>query len=173
MDSFKKIEEAYNVQDFLVGNVSYIGKSYLIVKIYGYPCVMLKSETELFPVKDYSVYLNKEIVVKVVSIQRNEVLTSFNIYVSHRSVAEETLESNEISSFNDVKKNHIYKGIVKDYKDFGVFVTLGKIDGLVHKSHLPKEFSDTPATFVTIGSVADAKVIYKAFEKSQLTLTIP
>ena len=55
MDSFKKIEEAYNVQDFLVGNVSYIGKSYLIVKIYGYPCVMLKSETELFPVKDYSV----------------------------------------------------------------------------------------------------------------------
>ena len=67
-----------------------------------------------------------------------EVLTSFNIYVSHRSVAEETLESNEISSFNEVKKNHIYKGIIKDYKDFGVFVTLGQIDGLVHKSHLPK-----------------------------------
>ena len=173
MDGFKKIEEAYNVQDFLVGNVSYIGKSYLIVKIYGYPCVMLKSETELFPVKDYSVYLNKEIVVKVVSIQRNEVLTSFNIYVSHRSVAEETLESNEICSFNDVKKNHIYKGIIKDYKDFGVFVTLGQIDGLVHKSHLPKEFSDTPENFVTIGSVVDVKVIYKDLEKSQLTLTIP
>lgn len=172
-DGFKKIKEAYEVQDFLIGNVSYIGKSYLIVKIYGYPCIMLKSETELFPVKDYSVYLNKEIVVKVVSIQRNEVLTSFNIYVSHRSVAEETLESNGISSFNDVKKNHIYKGIIKDYKDFGIFVTLGQIDGLVHKSRLPKEFSDTLENFVTIGSVVDVKVIYKDFEKKQLTLTIP
>lgn len=173
IDGFNKIKEAYEVQDFLVGTVSYIGKSYLIVKIYGYPCIMLKSETELFPVKDYSVYLNKEIVVKVVSIQKNEILTSFTIYVSHRSVAEETLESNEISSFNDVKKNHIYKGIIKDYKDFGVFVTLGHIDGLIHKSRLPKAFSDTPENFVTIGSVVEVKVIFKDFEKSQLTLTIP
>ena len=56
-----------------------------------------------------------------------------------------------------MKKNHIYKGIIKDYKDFGVFVTLGQIDGLVHKSHLPKEFSGTPDNFVTIGSVVDVK----------------
>ena len=151
-ESFTKIKEAYEVQDFLVGNVSYISKLYLIVKIYGYPCIMLKSETELFPVKDYSVYLNKEIVVKVVSIQENESLTSYNIYVSHKSVAEETLESNNISSFNDAKINRTYKGIVKDYKDYGVFVTLGHIDGLVHKSHLPKDYTDTPENFFTIGS---------------------
>lgn len=172
-DGFNKIKEAYEVQDFLVGNVSYIGESYLIVKIYEYPCIMLKGEIELFPLRDCSAYLNKDIVVKVVSIQENELLKSFNIYVSHRSVAEEILDSNEINSFNDVKKNHLYKGIIKDYKDFGIFVTLGHIDGLVHKSRLPKEFSGTPENFVTVGSVVDIKAICKDYEKRQLTLTIP
>ena len=52
-------------------------------------------------------------------------------------------------------------------------MTLGHIDGLVHKSHLPKEFSGTPENFVAIGSVVDVKVIYKDSEKSQLTLSIP
>ena len=173
VESLKKIKEAYEVQDFLIGSVSYIGKAYLIVKIYGYPCIMLKSETEPFPVRDYSVYLKKEIVVKVVSIQENASTTSCNIYVSHKSVAEETLETNKINSFNDVNKNHIYKGIVKDYKDFGVFITLGHVDGLVHKSHLPKEFSDTPENFVTVGSVVDVRVIFKDLIKCQLTLSIP
>lgn len=173
VEDLKKIKEAYEVQDFLIGCVSYIGKAYLIVKIYGYPCIMLKSETEPFPVRDYSVYLNKEIVVKVVSIQENTSLTSYKIYVSHKSVAEETLVPNKINSFNDVKKNHIYKGIVKDCKDFGVFVTLGHVDGLVHKSHLPKEFSDTPENFVTVGSIVDVKVIFKDFNKKQLVLSIP
>ena len=169
----KKIKEAYEVQDFLIGNVSYIGKSYLIVKIYGYPCIMLKSETELFPVKDYSIYLNKEIVVKVVSVQRNEMLTSSNIYVSHKSVAEEALEHNKFNSFDDIKKNHIYKGIVKDYKDFGLFVTLGHIDGLVHKNHLPREFTETPENFVKIGAIVEVKVIYKDYENNQIALSIP
>jgi predicted RNA-binding protein with RPS1 domain len=172
-EGFRKIKDAYDVQDFLVGNVTYIGKQYLIVKVYGYPCIMLKSEAELFPVRDYSVYLNKDIIVKVVSIEKNESLTGYNINVSHKIVAEETLETNNINSFNDAKRNRSYKGIVKDYKDFGVFVTLGHIDGLVHKSHLPKEFPDTPENFVTIGSVVDVKVIFKDFDKSQLSLSIP
>lgn len=173
VEGLEKIKEAYEVQDFLIGNVSYIGKTYLIVKIYGYPCIMLNSEIEPFAVRDYSVYLNKEIVVKVVSIQENKPLTSYNIYVSHKSVAEETLESNNINSFSDAIINRTYKGIVKDYKEFGVFVTLGGLDGLVHKSHLPKDFSDTPENFVTIGSVVDVKVISKDLEKGRLTLTIP
>lgn len=172
-ESLEKIKYAYEIQNLLVGTVTYIGKTYLIVKVYGYPCIMQKNEIELFPIKDYSVYHHKEIVVRVVSIQQNEDLTSYNIYVSHKSVAEEVLEHNNISSFDDVKKNYIYKGIVKDYKDFGVFVTLGHIDGLVHKSHLPKEYTDTPENFVTIGSVIDVKVIFKDFDKNQLTLSIP
>lgn len=172
-DSLKKIKEAYDVQDFLIGTVSYIGKSYLIVKVYGYPCVMYKNEVEPFPVKDYSIYHNKEIVVKVVRIDRNESLSGISIYVSHKRVVEETLEQNKITSFNDVKRNHNYKGIVKECKDFGVFVTLGKMDGLVHKSHLPVEYADTPENFVTIGSIVDVQVIFKDSEKKLLSLSIP
>ena len=172
-ESFKKIKEAYDVQDFLIGTVSYIGKSYLIVKVYGYPCIMYKNEVEPFSVKDYSSYYDKDIVVKVVRIDQDESLSGISIYVSHKSVAEETLEQNKITSFNDAKRNHFYKGIIKECKDFGVFVTLGKMDGLVHKSHLPIEYADTPENFVTIGAIVDVQVIFKDYEKNQLSLSIP
>ena len=172
-ESLDKIRHAYEIQDCLVGTVTYIGKRYLIVKVYGYPCIMQKDETELFPIRDFSVYHSKEIVVRVVSIQQNSSATGITIYVSHKSVAEETLQQNNITSFNDIKNNHIYKGIVKDCKDFGVFVTLGFIDGLVRKKHLPTEYSETPENFVTIGSVVDVKVIYKDNDNNQITLSIP
>ena len=172
-ESFKKIKDAYDVQDFLIGTVSYIGKSYLIVKVYGYPCIMYKNEVEPFSVKDYSSYYDKDIVVKVVRIDQDESLSGISIYVSHKSVAEETLEQNKITSFNDAKRNHFYKGIIKECKDFGVFVTLGKMDGLVHKSHLPIEYADTPENFVTIGAIVDVQVIFKDYEKNQLSLSIP
>ena len=171
-DNLLKIKEAYEIQDFLVGTVSYIGRAYLIVKIFDYPCIMYKSETEIFHVKDFSIYLNKEIVVRVVSIQQNET-TGLQIFVSHKSVAEETLAHNRIMSFSDIKKNQIYKGIIKDYKEFGVFITLGCVDGLVHKNHLPTEFASTPENFVTRGSVVDVVVIYKDYQKKQLSLSIP
>lgn len=172
-ENFKKINEAYEVQDFLIGTVSYIGKSYLIVKIYGYPCIMNKSEVEPFFVKDFSIYYKKEIVVKVVSIKYNDSLSTANVFVSHKSVAEEVLEQNKISSFEDVKKNYKYRGIVKECKNFGASITLGKLEGLVPKSHLPSEYVDTPENFVTIGAVVDVIIIYKDYDKEKLTLSIP
>lgn len=66
--AYEKIKDAYEVQGLLVGKVSYIGKLYLIVKIFDYPCIMQKNEIEIFPINDYSVYLNQDIVVKVTNI---------------------------------------------------------------------------------------------------------
>lgn len=172
-NSLDKIRYAYETQDLIVGTVTYVSKTYLIVKVYGYPCIMQKNETELFPVRDYSVYHNKEIVVRVVSILPNSNSIGLNIFVSHKSVAEEALQQNNLTSFNDIRKNHTYKGIVKDCKSFGVFVTLGFIDGLVKKAHLPAEYSDTPENFVTIGSIVDVKVIFKDYENHQIVLSIP
>lgn len=170
--AYEKIKDAYEVQGLLVGKVSYIGKLYLIVKIFDYPCIMQKNEIEIFPINDCSVYLNQDIVVKVTNIN---VLEGNNvyIYVSHKTVEEEILELNNISSFESVKRNYNYKGIVKSVKDIGVFVTLGQVDGLVPKSRLPLEYIDNPENFVRIGSVVDVNVIFINEEKQQLALSIP
>lgn len=170
--AYEKIKDAYEVQGLLVGKVSYIGKLYLIVKIFDYPCIMKKNEIEIFPINDYSVYLNKDIVVKVTNIN---VLDEVNvyIYVSHKTVEEEILELNNISSFESVKRNYNYKGIVKSVRDIGVFVTLGQVDGLVPKSRLPLEYIDNSENFVRIGSVVDVNVIFINEEKQQLALSIP
>lgn len=167
-----KIKNAYEVQDFLVGKVTYIGPSYLIVKIDDYPCIMSKNEVELFNIRNFQQYLNKDIVVKVISIDKNS-LNGFDIKVSHRAVAEEVINANNLETFEDVKKNHTYKAIVKDIKEYGIFVSLGAIDGLVHVSRLPEEFKETPENFIEIGSIVDARVVSKNFDKSQISLSIP
>ena len=122
MDSFansiEKIKKAYEIQDFLVGNITHISNNYLIVKIFDYPCIMEKEEVEVFNVRNYKLYQNKDIVVKVTSIKYN-CLNSIDIRVSHRAVAEEILAANKIECFENVRKNFRYKGIVKDIKDYG------------------------------------------------------
>jgi predicted RNA-binding protein with RPS1 domain len=163
---------AYEIQDVLVGKVTYIGNSYLIVKVLDYPCILGKEEVEIFPVRSYKPYINKEIVVKVVNIEKNA-MGGFDIRVSHRAVAEEALDANKISNFDEIKKNYTYKGIVKDITDYGVFVSLGNIDGLVHISHLPESFNETPENYVQIGSIVDVKVVSKNNEKKQISLSIP
>lgn len=176
MDSFansiEKIKKAYEIQDFLVGNITYISNNYLIVKIFGYPCIMEKEEVEVFNVRNYKSYQNKDIVVKVTSIKYN-CLNSIDIRVSHRAVAEEILASNKIECFEDVRKNFRYKGIVKDIKDYGIFVTLGNIDGLIHISQLPEDAKETPDNFVQIGSVVDVVVVATNDDKRQISLSIP
>ena len=169
---FDKFKEAYEIQDLLVGKVSYIGKAYMIVKVFDYPCFMPFSEIELFPIPNYNIYKNKEIVVKVINID-NYSNGELKVVVSHKIVAEESLLINNINDVNDVKRNKTYKGIIKSVKDIGIFVTLGKIDGLVPKSHLPAEYKDNPENFAVVGSIVDVNVIFINDEKRQITLSLP
>lgn len=169
---FDKFKEAYEIQDLLVGKVSYISKSYMIVKIFDYPCFMPFNEIELFPIPNFNIYKNKEIVVKVINID-NYSNGELKVLVSHRIVAEESLLTNSINDFSDVKRNKTYKGIIKSVKDIGIFVTLGNIDGLVPKSHLPAEYKDNPENFAVVGSIVDVNVIFINDEKRQIALSLP
>ena len=105
------------------------------------------------------IYFNKEIVVKVINIDYYS-NGEFKVLVSHKIVAEESLLTNNINAFNDVKWNKTYKGIIKSVKDIGIFVTLGKFDGLVPKSHHPIEYNDNPENFAVVGSIVDVNVIF-------------
>lgn len=169
---FDRFKEAYEIQDLLVGKISYISKSYMIVKIFDYPCFMPFNEIELFSISNFSIYNNKEIVVKVINIDEYP-NGELKVIVSHKIVAEESLQINDINNFNDIKRNKTYKGIIKSAKDIGIFVTLGKIDGFVPKSHLPTEYKDNPENFAVVGSVVDVKVIFINEEKQQIALSIP
>lgn len=169
---FDKFKEAYEIQDLLVGKVTYISKSYMIVKVFDYPCFMPFNEIELFPIPNFNIYKNKEIVVKVINIDYYS-NGELKVLVSHKIVAEESLLTNNINDFNDVKRNKTYKGIIKSVKDIGIFVTLGNFDGLVPKSHLPAEYNDNPENFAVVGSIVDVNVIFINDEKRQIALSLP
>lgn len=170
--AISRIKEAYEIQDVLVGNISYIGNTYLIVKVFGYPCIMPSNEVEVFPVRDFNIYMNNDIVVKVISIEKNQ-NEGFQIKVSHRAVVDEILEQNHVSCYEDVKKNTLYKGVVKKIKDVGVFVSIGKVDGLIPKSRLPIGFYETSDNYFQIGTIVDINVIFKEDEKQRLAFSIP
>ncbi len=144
----------------------------MIVKVFDYPCFMPFNEIELFPIPNFNIYKNKEIVVKVINIDYYS-NGELKVLVSHKIVAEESLLTNNINDFNDVKRNKTYKGIIKSVKDIGIFVTLGNFDGLVPKSHLPAEYNDNPENFAVVGSIVDVNVIFINDEKRQIALSLP
>lgn len=166
-ESIRQIQEAYEIQSTINGIITYVGKTYVLIQIYGYPCVMKLQELEPFTVRDSKSYLGREVAVKVVSINLSD-SNGYDIEVSHKVVSEDVLNSNNIENFEDVKVNTKYKGVIKDYVEaLGVFVTLGPIDGLIHCSLLPEGFLESPCK---IGDVVDVRVVQKLDEKRRISL---
>ena len=110
-ESIRQIQEAYEIQSTINGIITYVGKTYVLIQIYGYPCVMKLQELEPFTVRDSKSYLGREVAVKVVSINLSD-SNGYDIEVSHKVVSEDVLNSNNIENFEDVKVNTKYKGVL-------------------------------------------------------------
>ena len=166
-ESIRRIQEAYEIQSTINGVVTYVGKTYVLIQIYGYPCIMKLQELEPFTVRDGKSYLGRDVAVKVVRINLSN-SNGYDIEVSHKVVSEDVLNSNNIEKFEDVKVGRKYIGIIKGYdENIGVFVTLGRVDGLVHCSILPEGFLESPCK---IGDAVDVCVVHKNNDKQRIGL---
>lgn len=142
MMSIDKIKESFAENKILQGKVTHIGKSYMLVVVCDYPCIMPKNEVEPFFIIDFNAYLHKDIQVKVLKMEVNE-SSGWNIWVSHKLVSEGFVAKNAIDDFNSVKKMHSYNGIISNVTEFGIFVYLGGIMGLVQANNLNKNYAES------------------------------
>ncbi len=160
------LEEALEAGKILSGVISGKVKGGLTVMVNGIRAFLPGSLVDVRPVKDTTPYENKQIEFKVIKLDRKR----NNVVVSRRSVLEETLGEERKALLETLKEGAIIKGIVKNITDYGAFVDLGGIDGLLHITDLAWRRVKHPSEVLAVGDEVEAKVLKFDQEKNRVSL---
>jgi small subunit ribosomal protein S1 len=158
----KALEDGELVEGFVSGRV----KGGLTVMVNGVRAFLPGSLVDTRPIKDTSPYEGKTLEFKVIKLDRRR----NNVVVSRRAVLEVTLGEEREKLLDNLSEGAVVKGIVKNITDYGAFVDLGGIDGLLHITDLAWKRVKHPSEVVNIGDEVEAKVLKFDQEKSRVSL---
>jgi small subunit ribosomal protein S1 len=141
-------------------------KGGLTVMVNGIRAFLPGSLVDLRPVKDTSHFENKELEFKVIKLDRKR----NNVVVSRRAVMEETAGVERQQLLETLKEGAVVKGVVKNITDYGAFVDLGGIDGLLHITDLAWRRVKHPTEVLSVGDEVTAKILKFDAEKNRVSL---
>ncbi|MCL2439201.1 MAG: 30S ribosomal protein S1 [Alphaproteobacteria bacterium] len=136
------------------------------VDLNGLMAFMPSSQLDVVPVKDITPYLNKPMDFKVIKVDK---LRS-NLIVSHRAIMEGDRESKRAEILSKIKVGDVMEGAIKNITDYGMFIDLGGIDGLLHITDISWKRVSNPAEIFTIGQKLKVKVIHFDIETGRISL---
>jgi small subunit ribosomal protein S1 len=158
------MEEGKIVEGFVSGKV----KGGLTAMVNGIRAFLPGSLVDIRPVKDTTPYENKTMELKVIKLDRKR----NNVVVSRRAVLEASVGADREAVMENLKEGAIVKGVVKNITDYGAFVDLGGIDGLLHITDLAWRRVKHPSEVLTVGDEIEAKILKFDQEKNRVSLGI-
>jgi len=158
------MEEGKIVEGFVSGKV----KGGLTAMVNGIRAFLPGSLVDIRPVKDTTPYENKTMEFKVIKLDRKR----NNVVVSRRAVLEETMGADRQALMENLKEGAVVKGVVKNITDYGAFVDLGGIDGLLHITDLAWRRVKHPSEVLAVGDEVEAKILKFDQEKNRVSLGI-
>ncbi|MBS1587223.1 MAG: 30S ribosomal protein S1 [Bacteroidetes bacterium] len=126
--AWQKIVDFYKTGEVVTGTITSKTKGGLIVDVYGLETFLPGSQIDVKPVTDYDQYVGKTMDFKVVKI--NETIR--NAVVSHKALIESDIEQQRSVIISQLEKGQVLEGTVKNVTDFGAFIDLGGVDGLLY-----------------------------------------
>ncbi|SMD37976.1 small subunit ribosomal protein S1 [Reichenbachiella faecimaris] len=126
--AWEKIQKSADEDLVIDGMVKRRTKGGLIVDIYGIEAFLPGSQIDVKPIRDFDVFVDKKMEVKVVKIN----YTNDNVVVSHKILIEKDLEKQKAQILENLEKGQVLEGVIKNMTNFGVFIDLGGVDGLLH-----------------------------------------
>ena len=160
------LEEAMENGDILSGVINGKVKGGLTVMINSIRAFLPGSLVDVRPVKDTSHFEGKEIEFKVIKLDKKR----NNVVVSRRAVLEATLGEERKALLENLQEGSIIKGIVKNITDYGAFVDLGGIDGLLHITDLAWRRVKHQREVLEVGQEVEAKVLKFDQDKQRVSL---
>lgn len=160
------LEEAMGKGTIVTGMVNGKVKGGLTATVDGIRAFLPGSLVDIRPVKDMTPYENKEMEFKVIKLDRKR----NNVVVSRRAVLEETQGADRDALLASLKDGATVQGIVKNITDYGAFVDLGGIDGLLHITDLAWRRVKHPTEVINVGDEVTAKVLKFDQEKNRVSL---
>ncbi len=160
------LEEALNNNTLVTGTITGKVKGGLTVMSNGVRAFLPGSLVDMRPVKDTTPYEGKTLEFKVIKLDRKR----NNVVLSRRAVLEATADADREKLMENLKEGATVKGIVKNITDYGAFVDLGGIDGLLHITDLAWRRVRHPSEVLAVGDEVTAKILKFDAEKNRVSL---
>ena len=161
-----ELRDIHDTGEIIKGKIVKRIKGGMVVDLNGVQAFLPGSQIDVRPVKDFDKYLNVEMDLKVVKF--NEMRK--NVVVSHKAILEESLAEKRDEIFSKLEVGAIMEGRVKNITDFGVFIDLGGIDGLLHITDLSWGRINHPSEIISMEETLTIKVIDFDNEKKRVSL---
>lgn len=164
--AWENIENALQNDLVIEGLVKRRTKGGLIVDIFGIEAFLPGSQIDVKPIRDFDIYVGKKMEVKVVKIN----YANDNVVVSHKVLIEKDLESQRAEILNNLEKGQVLEGVIKNMTNFGVFIDLGGVDGLLHITDISWGRINHPEEVLSLDQKVNVVVLDFDEEKKRISL---
>ncbi len=164
--SWNKITSEYGEGSVITGLMKHRVKGGIIIDLNGVEAFLPGSQIDIGPVKNMDDFIGKEYEFKILKINQDR----RNIVVSRRELLEESRKDRRTQLLKDMEVNQIRKGIVKNITDFGAFIDLGGIDGLLHITDMSWGRISHPNEMLELGQEIEVMILDIDYEKERVSL---
>ena len=161
------IEKVKEADESVTGSVIEVVKGGLIVDI-GLRGFLPASLVELRRVRDLQPYIGQTVQAKIIELDKHR----NNVVLSRRAWLEESHKEQREEFLHDLKPGEVKKGVVSSVVNFGAFVDLGGMDGLIHVSELSWKHVDHPGSVVTVGDEVEVQVLDIDMSRERISLSL-
>ncbi|MCG8306720.1 MAG: 30S ribosomal protein S1 [Cytophagales bacterium] len=166
VQAWKNIQESFEDDKVIDGFVKRRTKGGLIVDIFGVEAFLPGSQIDVKPIRDFDVFVNKKMEVKVVKIN----YANDNVVVSHKVLIEKDLEKQKAEILENLEKGQVLEGVIKNMTNFGVFIDLGGVDGLLHITDISWGRINHPEEVLKLDEKVNVVVLDFDDEKKRISL---
>jgi small subunit ribosomal protein S1 len=165
-ESWNKLEQAFKDTAKVTGSIFGRVKGGFAVDLGGAVAFLPGSQVDIRPVRDVTPLLNKDEPFQILKMDRRR----GNIVVSRRAVLEESRAEQRNELLSTLKEGQVLKGVVKNITDYGAFVDLGGLDGLLHVTDISWRRVNHPTEVLHVGETVDVQVIRFNRETQRISL---
>lgn len=164
--AWDNIQKSFEEDLIMDATVKRRTKGGLIVDIYGIEAFLPGSQIDVKPIRDFDVFVGKRMEVKVVKINH----ANDNVVVSHKVLIEKDLEAQRQQILNNLEKGQVLEGVIKNMTNFGAFIDLGGVDGLLHITDISWGRIGHPSELLSLDQKTNVVVLDFDEEKKRISL---
>jgi len=165
---WSRVMNAHETGEILEGKIIKRIKGGMVVDLFGMEAFLPGSQIDVRPIRDFDAFVGKIMDFKVVKVN----VPTENVVVSHKVLVEEEVSDQRNAILEGLEKGQILEGIVKAITDFGVFVDLGGVDGLIHITDLSWGRINHPNEIVKLDETIKVVVTDFDEEKKRISLSL-
>ena len=164
--SWDRVNQALESEEIIKGYIKCRTKGGMIVDVFGIEAFLPGSQIDVKPIRDYDIFVGKTMEFKIVKINQEY----RNVVVSHKALIEAELEKQRMEIISKLEKGQVLEGVVKNITNYGVFIDLGGVDGLIHITDLSWGRVSDPHEVVELDQKINVVIIDFDEEKKRIAL---